>query len=231
MGLQQIINFNKSHLHWITHSEASNGWFLIDAVMTWQPISQKESMRFVLAAGVPAGRMYADHGPLLKKPSYSFQMIAGIVEHTIIRRSLISKQLHDNDCQPDTSEKNEIIFSSLQWHLNYCPAKTIQPKDLAKLHRFPPNLNAIVELNFEEGLLSIQFPVRHWNHCGNPTKWQIETGPLLWPLEQQSFIANPLTKWLTPAWIHANKSDLVTISGDRLLCHEVEAKLSLLTLT
>ena len=60
--------------------------------------------------------------------------------------------------------------------------------------------------------------------------WQIESGRVLWPLDLEAFIAEPNTRWLTPAWIHSNHAGRVTMSGERLACHEQEAQLSLLVL-
>ena len=227
MEAHKAIHFPSSYLHWVTHAEASHGCFQLDAVLDWYPTDHQKSMSYVLAAAVPAGRMYATSGPLLKQPPYSFQMIAGNLEHTIQRRALV----HNHPNVPtDKTQPHKEMFKTLSWALNSCQAQPLQPEALAAVAHPLPTLNIVIELEHGEGLLRLQAPLRHWNHRSNPSGWQIETGPVLWPLDLEAFRAEPNTSWLTPAWIHANDADRVTMSGQRLPCHEQEAQLSLLML-
>ena len=92
MDNPKAIDFDNSYLHWLTRSENSHGWFRIDTVLEWFPKGHHESVCFVAAKPVPAGRMYAKSGPLLKQPPYSFQLIAGRIEHKIIRRAIDQNQ-------------------------------------------------------------------------------------------------------------------------------------------
>ena len=171
--------------------------------------------------------MYAVSGPLLKQPPYSFQMIAGHLEHSIQRRALDHNQ---PNIPSDNTEPHNHTFKALSWELRTCQAKQVQPESLAAIPYPLPMLNIVIGLEHNGGLLRLQAPLRHWNHRGNPSGWQIETGPLLWPLDLDAFTAEASSKWLTPAWIHANDADRVTMSGERLPCHEQEAQLSLLML-
>jgi len=107
MAPLQAIRFADSHLHWITRAEASHGWFQLDALLEWWPPSPQLPLQFVLAAAVPAGRMYATSGPLLKQPPYSFQLIAGHQEHTILRRPLDASEL---DVPGDSSQPHGPTF-------------------------------------------------------------------------------------------------------------------------
>ena len=227
MEAPKAIHFPSSYLHWITHAEDSHGCFQLDAVLDWYPPGHKKAHSYVLAAAVPAGRMYAASGPLLKQPPYSFQLIAGHLEHTIQRQAL-------NPSQPNTPKDNtqphNHTFKSLSWELNSCLAKPLQPERLSAILHPLPSLNIVIELEHNAGLLRLQAPLRHWNHRSNPSGWQIETGPVLWPLDLEAFTAEASSRWLTPSWIHANDAGRVTISGERLPCHELEAQLSLLVL-
>ena len=228
MAPTQAVRFAASHLHWLTRAEASHGWFQLDALLDWWPPAPQPRQRFVLAAAVPAGRMYAPSGPLLKQPPYSFQLISGPSEHTILRRALTSVQAAVPE---DSSQPHHHTFESLSWKLSLAEAQRLQPEDLATWPAPPPSLNLLLEWRHRSGLLRLQAPLRHWNHRAEPAGWQIETGPLLWPLDPLAFAEAPSSAGLTPAWLHANHAGRVTMSGDRLPCHELEARLSLLALT
>jgi hypothetical protein len=224
---ERTISFAASHLHWLTRTEASHGWFQLDALLRVTPAGAAEPLAFALAASVPAGRMYASIGPLLKQPPYSFQLIAGPHEHTVLRRPLGAS----NPAMPaDTSQPHSELFESLRWYLAFAPGNSLQPGALASLNTPPPSLNIVLDHNHNGARLRLEAPLRHWNHRPNPAGWQLETGPLLWPLDLQAFLAAPRSELLTIAWLHANQTNRVTMSGDRLPAHELEAKLSLLAL-
>lgn len=224
----QAIRFAASHLHWLTRAEDSHGSFQLDALLDWWPPAPQPPLQFVLAAAVPAGHMYAPSGPLLKQPPYSFQLIAGHQDHTILRRPLDARQ---PAVTADSSEPHGSTFQALSWQLSHRPAQQLRPEALAALPSPPPMLNLVLEWGHNAGLLRLQAPLRHWNHRTEPASWQIETGPLLWPLDRLAFAEAPSSAGLTTAWLHANHAGRVTMSGDRLPCHELEARLSLLALT
>lgn len=224
----KAIHFASSHLHWITQAELSHGFFRLEALLEWFPSASSQSLQFVLSAAIPAGRMYASSGTLLKLPPYSFQLIAGALEHTILRRPLDSNQ---PIVPVDSSQLHTESFQTLNCHLSHAHAQLLTPESLAALPKPPPILNVMLELQNQAGLLRLQAPLRHWNHRADPSGWQIETGPLLWPLDRAAFEQNPSSLRLSSVWLHANQAGRVTISGDRLLCHELEAQLSLLALT
>ena len=227
MEMLQTIIFYNSHLHWLTRAEGSHGWFQIDSLLEWLPTTSQQPLQFFLAAAVPAGRMYAPVGPLLKQPPYIFQLIAGENEHTILRRPLDDAQSADLS---DSSQPNSKVFESLGCKLSFSEAQKLLPKELAALPTPPPTLNLLLEWSHCSGLLRVHAPLRHWNHRPAPAGWQIETGPLLWPLDRQAFAEVPCSAGLTSTWLHANQVGRVTMSGDRLPCHELEAQLSILAM-
>ena len=221
------IDFALSHLHWLTRTEASHGWFQLDALLRVTPAGAAIPSTYALAASVPAGRMYASNGPLLKQPPYSFHLIAGSHEHTVLRRPLGAG---DRATPADTSLPHNEVFESLQWHLAFASAHSLQPSAIPWLNTPPPSLNMVLDLNLDGAHLRLEAPLRHWNHRAEPAGWQLETGPLLWPLDMQAFLENPRTELLTTAWLHANQANRVTMSADCLPAHELEAALSLLAL-
>lgn len=214
-------------MHWITKTEESHGWFNLDAHLEVRPYGSTASMEYVLAASVPAGRMYKKNGPLLKQPPYSFQLIAGTSEHTILRRAIYQKEAITVS---DTSKSHGESFKSLQWYLATKDAKALEINQLA-IHKIQTTeLNIKMELIYDQAYIKVVAPLRHWNHRAAPLGWQIETGPLIWPVDLEAFLTKPYTSVLTTAWLHSNQSDRVTISGDRLPTHELEAHLSLIAL-
>jgi hypothetical protein len=121
---QQAIHFAASHLHWLTRAQASHGWFQLAALLECTPAGTAEVVPYVLVAQVPAGRMYAPAGPLLQQPPYSFQMIAGTSEHTILRRAL---EPSGPAVPADSSHDHQHQFQSLAWQLSTGPAVPLQP--------------------------------------------------------------------------------------------------------
>ncbi len=221
---EDAILFSESYLHWITRAGASNGWFQLDAVLEVIPAGTTAQFQYVLAAGVPAGRMYATSGPLLRQPPYSFQMITGLNEHTILRRELFTS----NPSQvTDTSDFHSKQFHSVDWHITTMPAIRLKPNSVPKLAGQSAK-NILLEYHVHGSVLRLEAPLRHWNYRADPEAWQIETGPLLWPLRIKDLLYSPQSSGLTTAWLHANKDNRITISGDRLAAQEIEAQLYLL---
>lgn len=130
----------------------------------------------------------------------------------------------------DSSHFHSYTFSILIWQFSYGAAQILPPEALAALTSPPPIHNLVLEYRHNDGLLCLQPPLCDWNHRANPAGWQIETGPLLWPFDRLSFAAAPSSAGLTSAWLHANQAGRVTISGDGLNFHELEARISLLAL-
>lgn len=180
--------------------------------------------QFVLGAAVPAGRMYERAGPLLREPAYSFQMIAGLNEHTILRRDLSSSRPSNSS---DSSDLHSKHFHRLFWRTSQVQS-THQNPDLLPIISPQSNINIVLEFRAYDLDLRLEAPLRHWNYRDHPKSWQIETGPLLWPLNTYDFQHSLQSSLLTTAWLHANNDNRVTISGDQLVPHEISAHLSLL---
>jgi len=219
-----VICFSRSYLYWLTKKQSSHGLFQLDAILDCKKDGFLDPYRFVLGAAVPAGRMYETAGPLLREPAYSFQMIAGLNEHTILRRDLSPSRPTNSSDSFDLHSKH---FHSLFWRTTHVQANHQKPDLLANI---PPQstINIILEFRQDDLDLRLEAPLRHWNYRQHSKSWQIETGPLLWPLNTYEFQHSLQSSVLTTAWLHANNDNRVTISGDRLVPHEISAHLSLL---
>lgn len=219
-----MICFSNSRLCWLTKKQSSYGFFQLDAILDCKIDGCHDPFRFVLGSSVPAGRMYETSGPLVRDPAYSFQMIAGLDEHTILRRDLIATE---STHLSDSSDLHSQHFNCVYWRTTSVSANH-QKLDTLPNISCQSSLNIALEFRKHDWNLRLEAPLRHWNYRQHPEAWQIETGPLLWPLNTCDFLHFPQSSALTTAWIHANKDNRVTISGDRLVPHELDAHLSLL---
>ena len=186
MEAPKAIHFPSSYLHWITHAEASHGCFQLDAVLNWYPPGHKNAHSYVLAAAVPAGRMYAESEPLLKQPPYSFQMIAGHLEHSIKRRALDHNQ---PNIPSDNTEPHNHTFKALSWELRTCLAKQVQPESLAAIPHPLPMLNIVIELEHNGGFCACRHPCATGTTEAIPlagkSRQALCSGPLIWMLSQR----------------------------------------------
>ncbi len=223
---EEGICFSSSYLSWITRTELSNGIFRLDSVLIHRSNKQEETT-FVLCSGVPAGRMYADTGPLLKTPKYFYQFIGGSKTHKIIRTP--AKESNQKLCE-DSHSENKSIFLELDFHLNKKKAKAIKADALIELSSLntPVNLCIYIKRNHES--IYIESPLKHWNFLSRERKWQVESASILWPSNLDNFCKNANSSFLIPVCLHANKSNMITISGERIKCHEIAADLSFLEL-
>lgn len=223
--MTNAIRFDSSHLNWLTRDGGSHGTFLVDAHLEFYSSYNGKLSSFVLGTAVAAGRMYASAGPLIKEPRYSFQIIAGEEEHAIMRRPEDPEQ---KGTPANSLNKNSHTFEYLNWHLSRSAAKSITVEALAGLPSPPPSMNVVMGSSCVGGWLRVETPLRHWSHRMDPIGWQIETGPMIWPIDLYAFAMDPSVFGLRTAWLHANRSDRVTISAYKLPCLELEARLSLL---
>ena len=128
----------------------------------------------------------------------------------------------------DTNDLHSDRFHTVNWHINYLLAKQLKPNSISHISYQSPT-NILLECHYRGSVLRLQAPLRHWNHRPKPKAWQIETGPILWPLSIDKFLDSPCSVGLTTSWLHANNDNLITVSGDRLVAREIDAHLSLLS--
>lgn len=107
-----MICFSYSCLYWLTKVESSYGFFQLDALLDCKIDGTPDPYRFVLGSSVPAGRMYKTSGPLVREPMYSFQMIAGSDEHTILRCDLMPSRPTQSS---DSSDLHSDHFHRVHW--------------------------------------------------------------------------------------------------------------------
>lgn len=181
MGLT-FPDFDRSFLRWVVRDSGSVGIFLLDSI-TRIRLAEANPVFFALAAGVLAGNMYT-RGPLVKQPSYLFQMIAGDGAHRILRTVLPPKPdaAFAGNLTFDSNGPSSEMFDSLEvevcWKSNDCLRPVHPGLDLVK-----PAARLMGSASWvdAEGQAEIFFPIRHWNRLGNTGKFQVETGPVLWP--------------------------------------------------
>mgnify|MGYP001395216364 CR=1 FL=1 len=208
------VNFSKSNLHW---GGASKGIFKIVAVLT------KESedplggyITYALGQSVLAGNMYVKK-TLLKKPAYLFQVVGSTDEQFIYRTFMPNQEpknfpdwIHKDKCTGDTY--GDPLFKEFYIDIRKESAKAIYDYDeIEGLYSFN-NFTAKVTLNenFKE-FAQMEFPINHINVMHNKKMWQVETGPVLFPVFDELNI-NQIR--LVPSFVHFNNYKTIDIFCD-----------------
>ena len=223
--MSKAISFPRSSLNWCTLKEKSHGIFRLESVLYLKNKSSQEIKIYCLSSSVPAGRMYSYQGPLIKRPSYMYQIIGGEFDHHIIRTPLevISNKLHLS-----TVNKNIDIFKEFDISLFFSNKTSIQGNSLSERKPEEFLINFLIEWENKNFEIKVESPLKHWNYRANPSGWQVESGLILWPINIDSFIDTSSSGDLNTAWLHANQSDLLTITFNNLEANEVKANLSFL---
>ncbi len=221
----QTIDFLNSNFHWTTNTPTSNGFFAIDSIFFYHHHATDVITSYVMAAEVPAGRMYSKRGVLLKDPPYLFRIIASDEDYVIHRYPLDPSS---NANSTTSNHPHSYAFQALSCNLKYLQCEVTDPISLHSSR--PPVLSANIRLQLvtHNATLTVDAPLRHWNYLEANLNWQIESGPILWPAHPLDFINEPTTINLTSVWLHANQANRATLSGREFATQEVDVNLSLL---
>ena len=177
----QIVDFNKSSVSWLGESA---GIFKLASILSVF-CKGSETDTFVLTEHVLAGNVYAKKG-LVKKPPYLFQLVASSKYQKILRTDLDSdipgiprrilsrKQILDSEGNLFKDNINVDIQHKLGKNIN----KFYRIKKC--LNAF--SLNGCLSIHTGHHNFKIEFPIRHLNIEIKKEKWQVETGPILFPV-------------------------------------------------
>jgi hypothetical protein len=211
-----IPDFDRSYLRWVLRGSSSVGVFLLDSI-TRISLAKSNPALFVLTSGVLAGNMYAG-GCLVKQPPYLYQMICSKDVYRILRTGSPPEPglAFSGNPTSDSSGWSVDFFESLEveacWKTGDCLRRVHPGLDLI---RPGGRLMASVALTGGHSQAQIFFPIRHWNRLGNTGKYQIETGPVLWPDLQKLSRGEMLdTGDFLPAFLHFGSDNEVNVSLD-----------------
>ena len=206
------IDFNKSSLGWLN---SSKGVFRLVSVLKAKKDKGKQFITHGLGQSVLAGNVYAEKN-LLKEPPYLFQ-VAGNKDQQIIYRSDIPYL--KNGLAAWNIQRKKVLDNKLSSHFNeFClnifkrSVKKISTyKDIEKYFKLN-DFSALIKIyDFNNLNFQIEFPINHINILPKEKKWQVETGPVLFPIDKK-FIKNSY-KFL-PSFLHFNKLDSIDLFYD-----------------
>ena len=207
MRSNKIVDFSKSNFSWLGESK---GKFKIASVIS---ITNETNIknRYILTENGLAGNVYSKNN-LIKTPTYLFQVIASKKYQKIFRTDLDSKFF-------DLSSKNffrrnildtegNIFGDNLNFNIKYKYSYyNLSFEDLNKnFSSFDFNTRISFKKNGETFI--IEFPIKHLNLNEKNKEWQVETGPIIFP------ILNKDTYSLIPSFIFFNSFKKIDIFLD-----------------
>jgi|TARA_B100002003_G_scaffold153748_1_gene142584 hypothetical protein len=204
------VDFNRSNLHW---GGASKGIFKIVAVLTK---GRDESITYALGQSVLAGNMYVEKA-LLKQPAYMFQVVGSSSEQSIYRTFIPDQKTkvfpawkHKKNCIGDTY--GDPLFEEFYIDIQREPAKTVSDyDDIEELYRFNSFTAKVTLNNHCKLFIQMEFPINHINVMRDKKMWQIETGPVLFPVSEELYI-NQIN--LIPGFVHFNNFKTIDVFCD-----------------
>ena len=207
MNSSEIVDFNKSNFSWLGDSK---GKFKIASIIS---ITKETAIRnrYILTENVLAGNVYSKNN-LIKTPSYLFQVIASKNYQKIFRTDLDTKFF-------DLSPKNlfrknildtegNIFGNNLNFNIKYkCSHYNRSFEDLNKnFSSF--DFNSRISFKKNEETFFIEFPIKHLNLNEKNKEWQVETGPIIFPILHKD------TYSLLPSFIFFNSFKKIDVFLD-----------------
>ena len=212
--LSKRINFSSSHMHW---GGASKGIFKLVAVLTVHREGSREGkIVYGLGQSVLAGNMYVDKG-LLKQLPYLFQ-VAGSINEQHIFRTLIpnqptSRKIPKWMChETGTGDTyGQPLFDKFYIDIRNEPATIVSKyDDIERFFQFN-EFSAKVHIQYKAETIEMEFPINHINVKHENRMWQIETGPILFPILSESEVESLI---FLPCFVHFNSLNLIDVFYD-----------------
>lgn len=209
MCRHKIIDFRSSSVSWLGESE---GTFKIASVLKILHPDGTEEL-FALTENVLAGNVYAKQ-KLIKFPPYLFQLIMSKNYQKIMRTDLDNRQFWPS---PKLVLRNKVkdtegnIFrDKIHFNLKYRRSRLNDVDDIFLKNRV--SFDRVARLTFSKNQIkfSAEFPIRHLNTRSHSKEWQVETGPVLFPI-----FSKKVNKFeLTPSFVFFNSLSVVDIFLD-----------------
>lgn len=176
---QTRVNFKSSSLFW---DGDSCGIFNLSSLLKCYESPNKFEL-IGLSESVLAGNMYKNSN-LIKLPAYLFQVAGSDAKQTIFRSpvsgSFFKKKISTNQKISDTSKTS--LFKSFKINIVKEDAFEIRSFSDIKNFFYYNNFSAKVNIVENKSLYKLEFPIKHFNMSLKNKKWQVETGPILFPI-------------------------------------------------
>lgn len=194
----QTVDFNKSSVSWLGES---TGIFKLASILS--VFYKGKADTFALTENVLAGNVYAMEG-LIKNPPYLFQVVASNKYQKILRTDL------DNDISGIPEQKisrrqlldteGNLFEDGLDIDIHYKLGNSVSTFYEIKKCSTAFSLNGRLSIDTNQHNFMIEFPIRHLNTNMEKKKWQVETGPILFPV----FAENKKEYSLSPSFLFFN---------------------------
>ncbi len=205
-----VIDFNKSSIGWLGQSK---GEFKLASILNYYD-DRNNQVTYGLSQSVLAGNVYSSNN-LIKNPSYIFQVLGNHNKQKILRTDLPNKKFDlfriFNKRKKIYDTKLSKIFDNFKFKIIKREAiRLISFNDIYKFLNVNNVISKIKFSNFQNLNFEIEFPINHLNVNSNIKKWQIETGPILFPL----FKKKGKNFDLSPCFVIFNNFDSIDIFYD-----------------
>lgn len=209
MCRHKIVDFRSSSVSWLGESE---GTFKIASVLKILHPGGIEEL-FVLTENVLAGNVYAKQ-KLIKSPPYLFQLVMSKNYQKIMRTDLNNHQFwlpskHAFKKKVKDTEGN-IFRDRTHFNLKYRRSRLNEVDDIFLNNRISFDRAARLSFSKNQIEFSAEFPIRHLNTRSHSKEWQVETGPVLFPIFSKKI--NKIE--LVPSFVFFNSLSFVDILLD-----------------
>jgi hypothetical protein len=206
------IDFSKSSIYW---EGPSKGIFKLVSVLKVSQINSSEDENtYGLGESVLSGNMYVSDG-LMKQPPYLFQ-IAGSNDNQTIFRTFLTEP-HSKEFLP-RSKKNYLTNDTrrtppTEFRVDIKKELSELVIDFVLIEKkfYLNNFTARIQFNLNELNFSAEFPVNHINLKSENKMWQVETGPVLLPILDDT---EESELEFIPCFLHFNSFEKVDIFFD-----------------
>ena len=177
----KIVDFRCSSVSWLGDSE---GTFKIASVLKISRPDGTEEL-FALTENVLAGNVFAKQ-KLIKSPPYLFQLVISKNYQKIMRTDLDNHQFWPSPKRVFRNKvkdtEGNIFREKIQFNLKYRRSRVNDVDDIFLKNRV--SFDRVARLSFLENQIkfSAEFPIRHLNTRCHSKEWQVETGPVLFPI-------------------------------------------------
>ena len=207
------VNFARSTISW---GGESHGIFHLKSLLTvCQSRDKLEREVIGLGEAVLAGNVYRAKS-LLKQPTYIFQLL-GSIHRQWIYRTYISPFGHPEGIEsgknPDGcfDTYGEPLFQNgFDLSVATTPGREIEEADLLCATRDLGLFSAVMQLCIEGQRFVVEFPITHINVRAKDSLWQVETGPVVFPILRNG---EKNVEFL-PCFLHFNRLDQVDVFFD-----------------
>lgn len=197
------IDFARSSCTWLTTEEESYGRFVLESSCSIRDLLTETFQTYYLAAGVIAGNVYEEKD-LVSYPTYLFQIAMSHERHKIFRSFL------NYDPLQDSFARNSDLFKRVELDIVRQEATLLSDFESILYHfERHEQFSAHLACNpIKDYQVDIEFPIKHLNIHPKFKKFQVETGPVLFPIQtQNNGISDPSGMEFQTGFLHFNRFD------------------------